>query len=491
MGEIKMNNTNKYLALYPDGHHEEIELGEVLNKGGAAGKIFKDLSHENSVAKIYHEREKSETNRKKLEAMLLNRPNIPLIENEGKKYIQIAWPTALLEDSQGYCVGYLMPMIDTKEAISLDHLMQKAVRQKLGLSERYIDRVFAAYNITSVVAALHDCGHYIVDLKPANVSVYKSTMLVVMFDCDGFSIKGEQGNRYPAEYVSEEYIYPEGKDETCEQMGEEQDKFALATIIFRLLNEGIHPFSGMPRQTEDMLSIQERIFKYHYAYGMWPDAYQAPNPNSIHEFFDSKTLNLFERAFGKGNSRPSAIEWQDHLADVLEKMKHQRCKKNHNHYYYTPKGCGLCVVEEKIKNRLKEQQEKAEQSKKMVRGVDISKIGQNNLLKQKKNSDENKTNIQRVYYSTIAGLFLLFSFVRKIISPFDEQLQNCGMFVQLILLSLCIFVLNQGLKQFSGKMPENLNRSWLVMIKIYAIVCLIIAFIAVNSINFSIFALAD
>src|SRR5574344_1312692 len=165
----------KYLALYPDGHHEQITLGNLLNKGGAAGKIYEDLSHSNSVAKIYHEKERSETNRKKLEAMLQNRPNIPTITNEEKEYIQIAWPTALLEDTQGFCVGYLMPLIDTKESVSLDHLLQKAVRKKLGLSERYVDRIFAAYNITSVVAALHACKHYIVDLKPSNVSVYKKT----------------------------------------------------------------------------------------------------------------------------------------------------------------------------------------------------------------------------------------------------------------------------------------------------------------------------
>lgn len=62
-----------------------------------------------------------------------------------------------------------------------------------------------------------------------------------MFDCDGFSIQGEQA-RFPAEFVSEEYIYPEGMAQSCEDMGEEQDKFALAVIIFKLLNNGIHPF---------------------------------------------------------------------------------------------------------------------------------------------------------------------------------------------------------------------------------------------------------
>jgi DNA-binding helix-hairpin-helix protein with protein kinase domain len=73
--------------------------------------------------------------------------------------------------------------------------------------------------------------------------------------------------------------------QTCQEMGEEQDKFALAVIIFRLLNEGIHPFSGTPRKGSDMLSLQERIAGYHYAYGKWPDSYQAPHPYSIHDYF--------------------------------------------------------------------------------------------------------------------------------------------------------------------------------------------------------------
>lgn len=122
--------------------------------------------------------------------MLLNRPNFPPAVKDGTEYVQIAWPDAILEDENGFCVGYLMPLINMSEAVSLDHLMQKAIRKKLHLSEKYAYRVFAAYNIASMVAALHTCGHYIVDLKPSNVSVYKDTMMVAMVDCDGFPSKG-------------------------------------------------------------------------------------------------------------------------------------------------------------------------------------------------------------------------------------------------------------------------------------------------------------
>ncbi|MBQ9034331.1 MAG: hypothetical protein IJ099_00015 [Alphaproteobacteria bacterium] len=481
-------NPKKYLALYADGHHEEISLGELLNKGGAAGKIYRDATHIKSVAKIYHEREKSETNRKKLEAMLQNRPNIPTIKYKNKEYIQIAWPTALLEDSQGYCVGYLMPEIETKEAISLDHLMQKAVRQKLGLSERYIDRVFAAYNVTSVVAALHACGHYIVDLKPTNVSIYKNTKLVALFDCDGFSICGEQNARYPAEYVSEEYIYPEGMQQTCQQMGEEQDKFALAVIIFKLLNEGIHPFSGMPRKGNEMLSIQERIAAYHYAYGIWPDSYQAPHPYSIHDYFDKTTMNMFERAFTKGNMRPTALEWQNQLEIILKNMK--QCKKDHNHAYFTSKGCGLCMINEKVKTRL-EDYKKQQEEPQTVRGMNLKTLETEDIPQKQQDKVHRDHILTYGGYAFLAFYFIFFALFYKIIMPWRNALQQVGIFAQLIFVLLLILSIHCLLLQLQKTLPLLKNQNLSSMLRIYALICLFLTFIGTNGFSFDVFILAQ
>lgn len=484
-----MTDTNAiYLALYPDGHNEKIMLGELLNKGGAAGKIYLDASHPNSVAKIFHEKERSGTNRQKLEAMLHNRPNIPAISDKGKEYIQIAWPTALLEDSQGFCVGYLMPQIDTSEAVSLDHLIQKAVRQKLGLTERYEARVFAAFNIATIVAKLHACGHYIVDLKPSNVYVYKKNQLVVAFDCDGFSIQGENNARYPAEFVSEEYIYPEGMNLTCKEMGEEQDKFALAVIIFKLLNDGIHPFSGTPRKTgENMLSIQERIAAYHYAYGFWPDSYQQPNPYSIHDYLDKETMNLFERAFAKGGERPTALEWQTHLAYLLDHKK--QCKKDKNHIYFTPKGCGLCIVAEKFKeqvNNYKKQQEEPQ----TVRGLSVEQLATENLRQKKLEKDQIEHIKTYGIYAFFAVYLGFFTFLYKIVSIFKSQLVGIGIFSQLILLVLSIIGVNKLLALVEQQIPNKKHHNLLSMLQIYAYICLLIAFIVVNGMPIEWFELA-
>lgn len=477
-----------YLALYADGHNEKVELGSLLDKGGAAGKIYRAATHKNSVIKIFHEKEKSDTNRKKLEAMLQNRPNIPTRTYQNTEYIQLAWPTALLEDSQGFCVGYMMPLIDTKEAISLDHLMQRAVRKKLGISERYVDRVLAAYNITSVVAALHACGHYIVDLKPSNVFIYKKTLLVAMFDCDGFAIKGENNARYPAEYVSEEYIYPEGMQQTCKEMGEEQDKFALAVIIFKLLNEGIHPFSGTPRKPEAMLSIQERIAGYHYAYGIWPDTYQAPHPYSIHDYFDKSTMNLFERAFTKGNERPSALEWQAQLEYIYTHLK--QCKKDRNHAYFTAKGCGLCMVAEKFNAQLNNYKKQQEQPQ-TVRGMDIKKLATENIVSQKRHKEQLQNYIRWSYYIFVAVYLLFFTFLYKLLSPFKEILQASGVFVQFMIILLGIFGINKFLQHLPQHLPAMKNANFVRTLQIFAWISFIIAFISLNGIPLKWFMLAQ
>ena len=119
-----------YNAVFADGSYGRVALGKLINKGGASGKIYLVEGRPESVIKIFHHTEKSATNRQKLQAMLLNKPNFRPVEANGVEYIQIAWPEAILDDEKGFCVGYMMPLINMNEAVSLDHLMQKAVRKK-------------------------------------------------------------------------------------------------------------------------------------------------------------------------------------------------------------------------------------------------------------------------------------------------------------------------------------------------------------------------
>lgn len=477
----------EYNAIYGDGHFEKIRLGELINKGGAAGKIYLNADNPNQAAKIFHNRNKSSTNRQKLESMLLNAPHFPSAVKDGVNYVQIAWPEALLEDESGFCVGYLMPFIKMSEAVSLDHLMQKAIRKKLHLPENYAYRIFAAYNLASMVTALHKCGHYIVDMKPSNVSVYKNNMMVAMVDCDGFSIKGER-NRYPAEFVSEEYIYPEGMEQSCDEMGEEQDKFALAVIIFKLLNNGIHPFSGVPRKNDsEMLTIQNRIEQYHYAYGLWPDTYQAPHPYSMHEYFDKKTLEMFERAFAKGNERPSAYEWQEHLWKLMHSLK--TCKKDPNHVYFTSKGCGLCMVEEKFYHDLSDIK-KQKETPEMVRGMEVESLKAENIEKDKLEKLAFNNKMQIISGVFLAFYMLFFAFLYKILLPISEAVLSIGLGLQAIIVTLIMLGLNHIFKKYYDVLPVLKSRGMQQMLQVYALICIIIALVSINDIPKNLFDLA-
>ena len=478
--EADNNIGRQYNAIFADRHFEQIKLGNLLNKGGAAGKVYEVVNMPQKVAKIFHERQKSNTNRLKLEAMVMNNPHIPSVKALGVEYVQIAWPEAILEDDEGYCVGYIMPFINTAEAVSLDHLMQSAVRAKLGLSDSYEYRVLAAYNVALMVASLHRHGHYIIDLKPSNVSVYKKTMTVAMFDCDGFSIQGEQA-RYPAEFVSEEYIYPEGMNQSCEDMGEEQDKFALAVIIFKLLNNGIHPFSGVVKKNSDSaLSIQERIAQYHYAYGMWGDNYQNPHPYSIHTFLPQSTLKLFDRAFVKGQERPTAAEWEAELDYLYKNRKH--CKKNPNHAYFTNKGCGLCVAEEKLKLELNAIKEKKTEPKK-IRGFEVDKLSKESLSEDKKHQQQNEKRKMQLTYGLVMLYSLLMTFYPRVCLQFKPELKEIGISLQLIVYILFFNFLHWIVRKYRTFLVRRVGSSTINALITYTYCCVLIALVVSNQID--------
>ncbi len=134
-----------------------------------------------------------------------------------------------------------MPFIDLSRADSLDTLLIKALRRHRGLPENYAYRLFAAQNAASMVTELHRLGHYVIDLKPQNLSVYKDNMYVAVVDCDGLSIDGGDGRRFPGHQFTDGYRCPEGARNNLEPsaLGEQQDRFALAVVLFQLLKSGI------------------------------------------------------------------------------------------------------------------------------------------------------------------------------------------------------------------------------------------------------------
>jgi serine/threonine protein kinase len=328
------------------------ELGKKIAQGGA-GAIYLVKGQPGWVAKIYMHPNSTQINyeaaareRERIEAMLSRPPKIQAPHL--RQYHQLAWPLSIIENPAGQMLGFTMSKLPLDKACDLESLITKSGRAAEGLPENYIVRLFASHNIAALVRELHREGHYIVDMKPKNMSIYKTDEaqgLVAILDSDGFSINSITGKRFPAEMFSSEYIAPEllKNNFKPDKAGEYQDQWALAVIIFRLLNNSTHPYSGVYRGN-DSQALDDHVKADRYAYGRKAHPDISPRPGSIHEYLDDETRDLFDRSFGKDQyKRPSAKEWRDHL-QALTDFNNQRifqCKQDATHWHFS-KGCPFC-----------------------------------------------------------------------------------------------------------------------------------------------------
>lgn len=321
-----------------------LTLGKMLGEG-AAGKVYAIDGMAGSAAKLYHDPAEAKRYEPKIEAMIAAPPDLPPAEHQGGRYPQISWPEAKLYDARGSFIGFLMPEIDFGRSTSLVNLLQKSSRRIEKLSDYYGYRVLVARNLASVFAELHRAGHHMIDMKPANLRFYPTVSWMAVVDTDGFSIQGKAG-RIAADVLSDEYIAPESWKVPAKEQGEAQDLFALAVIIFQLLNNGVHPFAGSAGGSAQATDLQARILEGLYPYALRPKAGLSPSAASIHRMFRRNTRVLFDTAFQGRGPRPSAEEWRDHL-DVLMGQMTPCAAKPEEHVHFGA-GCGFCGHEARV-----------------------------------------------------------------------------------------------------------------------------------------------
>lgn len=314
---------------------------------GAAGAIHRIDGQPGMVAKIYLAEADRQVYARKIATMLARPPSLPEIVEKGQRCVQIAWPTEVIEDAAGAFAGFIMPEVDFKRSRMLEDILQKGTRKLDGIAEFYGYRVLLAANLAALMADLHTRGHYMIDMKPENMRFYPDLWYMAILDTDGFSIKGNK-TRVPSDQVSDNYIAPEAKGKAPKDLGKSQDLFALAVIIFRLLNNGIHPYQGVSRKGVVLpAELQARIFEGLYAYGKRAHPSVTPKPATLHETLEDDTRHLFDRAFEAGAVRPTADEWRDHLRDLVSKRL-VKCKKNPAEHGHFSKGCGHCQEEQRL-----------------------------------------------------------------------------------------------------------------------------------------------
>lgn len=321
-----------------------LTLGKLLKSGGA-GSVFLIKERPHEVAKLYHATVDTAVYERKLQAMLEMSPDLPDVEEKGVRHVQIAWPTEMLRDRGGRFIGFSMPVLDFAATSDLEHVLQERQARAEGLPTTLGAKAALAANLAMILAALHRRQHYVVDLKPLNVRFYRESLFVAMLDCDGFSIQGK-GERFPAGQVTTDYLAPEFQQRGVKPGEEEaQDRFALAVMVFQLLNGGLHPYSGRPQGSDLPSDLPGRIAAQLYAYGRSGNPRILPSPVSGHEAFPQPLREMFDRAFAtRAAQRPSASEWADLLQGYARRSAGQlvACSKDKAHQHFAGMPCAAC-----------------------------------------------------------------------------------------------------------------------------------------------------
>jgi serine/threonine protein kinase len=334
-----MVSEERLYELRIDGNLNPLKF-RASDKGrrGASGTVFELADQHGKAVKIYHDHERSKFE-PKIRTMLkvkYKRPHTARFD--------LAWPEALIVNGSGEFSGFKMPFFGTG-CVDLEALIQASeAEKKFGIGER--PRLIVGANLALAVKALHELKVYCIDLKPENVRVDLSTNAVGVIDCDGMSVVdiGVQNSpRFYADKCTPDFVSPENMDLRPHKFHNEerQDQFALAAIVYMLLNRGLHPYSGtVAIDIPEIETIAGKIKNNLYPYGLGKGRI-TPHKHSLYPFLPDQTRRLFDRAFSPSSSRPSAADWFNHLTHLIQQA--ESCVINPKvHIQFRSAGCPVC-----------------------------------------------------------------------------------------------------------------------------------------------------
>jgi DNA-binding helix-hairpin-helix protein with protein kinase domain len=311
---------------------EILSLNVSLGRGGEAC-VYTVPSDSNLVAKIYHKPTTAHAD--KLQAMLANPPENP---TASLGHISIAWPEDLLRaaDGKNSILGFLMPRIEGMRPI-IDFYNPRTRRQHCPLfNYQYLLRT--ARNLAAAFAALHASGYCIGDVNESNILV-SDTALVTLIDTDSFQVPDPNNDIvYRCPVGKPEFTPPELQNKTFAQHDREisHDLFGLAVLVFQLLMEGTHPFSGIFQGAIEPPPYEARIASGHFTYSQKRYVPYLPTPIAPPwEILHPSLQELFIRCFEEGHNnpllRPSAQAWLSAIAEAEDSLI--TCTTNPQHRY--------------------------------------------------------------------------------------------------------------------------------------------------------------
>ena len=229
-----------------DAQDQHIMLGEKIGTG-KQGTVYAIQDQARLAAKVFHQPPQQDTDRK-LAAMLVNQPPV----TSCSAFI-IAWPQQLIRTPkrQGRTIGYTMTLVPHQQFHEVGAYFNPTRRRRLLQNRQqgytYLHLLAIASNIAQAVAHLHAQGHLIGDLNSRNVLVSDRAQ-AALIDTDSYQIKDPRdATVHPCSFGTPEYMPPnlQGVQLAEAKRTQRDDLFSLAVMVYQLLFQGQHPFTGV------------------------------------------------------------------------------------------------------------------------------------------------------------------------------------------------------------------------------------------------------
>ena len=300
---------------------------------GGEGELHNVIGTNDYVVKIYKEGVLSADKLEKLEYMVsLYQPG---------RFDETAWPVDVVRDQAGKALGFVMRRFN--KTVDMAELLDGKANETLNMN--WAKRIVIAHNLAVLVDHIHSAGQLIGDMNPKNFGVDLESATVNAFDADSFHLYDPEGRKwYPCVVMNSHYVAPELQERLSMGMRIDQyrpeqtfslqtDLFALAVLIFQLLFNGTHPFTGarvQGRGSSVVVNNREKNICQHTS------PYFNPAPNIVLPKYapplsivPPEMQDAFRRAFLADN-RPSAREWHS----MIKALSRQLTQCEDGHYYW-------------------------------------------------------------------------------------------------------------------------------------------------------------
>jgi hypothetical protein len=280
---------------------------DLIARGETAG-IYGIRGEPSLAAKIYHCPGTEDV--EKLTAMLVSPPDEPEAHR-----VSFAWPIDILTspDLSHRPIGFLMPRVAGTCRLADVYLPERRLGQSPGAD--FLQLVRIAASLSAGLEAIHAAGYVVGDLSESDI-LYTAGRRLWFVDTDSYQAPSLSGAIYPCRAGRPEFAPPEMSEADFARgdRRQEQDLFALGSLVFRILMEGRHPFG------DERLCAQELAATTGRANGR---RYPAFGPDGIEpdiEDLDPDLARLFVRCFVSGrenpSQRPTAGEWRRALDET-------------------------------------------------------------------------------------------------------------------------------------------------------------------------------